>query len=71
MTDQTEYKSGKHDAAILHLAARLQEIARGLDFAVSTDVVDQFDFQLLQSQLQELYQDAGRIAARVRHSTHG
>ena len=70
MTDTAD-KALKHDAAILNFVGRLQEIARDLDFAVSADVVDEFDFQRLQSQLQEMYRDAGRIAARVRHSKRG
>ena len=67
---ETADKRRKNDAGILNLVARLREIAGDLDFAVSADVVDEFDFQRLRSQLQELYQDAGRIAARVRHSNH-
>jgi len=68
---ETADKARKHDAGILHLVARLQEIARDLDFAVSANMVDEFDFQRLQSKLQEIYRDTRRIAARVRQSNPG
>ena len=62
MTDTIDHN---HDAAILELAARLLDTARSLNFAVKADMVDEYDFQLLQSELQEFYKDAGRIASHV------
>jgi len=61
MTDSTH----QNDAAILDLAARLLDTATGLDFAVKAGMVPDYNFQTLQSQLQEMYRDAGRIASRV------
>ncbi|MEN8762962.1 MAG: hypothetical protein ABF290_11065 [Thiogranum sp.] len=60
-----ELDAGKHDAVILDLAARLLDTARSLKFAVKADMVDDYDFRLLQSELQQYCRDAGRIASRV------
>lgn len=64
MTDTTD-EAYKHDAAIHDLAVRLLDTARTLNFAVKAGMVQEYDFQLLQSELQELYKDAGRIASHV------
>jgi len=64
MTDTTD-EAHKHDPAILDLAARLLDAARTLNFAVKAGMVEEYDFQLLQSELQELYKDAGKIAGHV------
>jgi hypothetical protein len=50
MTDTTD-EAYKHDAAIHDLAVRLLDTARTLNFAVKAGMVEEYDFQLLQSEL--------------------
>jgi len=63
--DEATTMTTSHDAAILDLADRLLDTARGLQASVTAGMVDDFDFQLLQSELQDFYRNAGRIASRV------
>jgi hypothetical protein len=56
----------KQDAVILDLVERLLDSAFGLDVAVTVGLVDEYDFDSLQSQLLACSKDAGRIA----HRTH-
>jgi hypothetical protein len=64
MTDKTD-EAHKHDAEILDLAARLLDTATGLDFAAKAGMIEEYNFHMLQSQLQDMYRDAGRIASRL------
>ena len=63
--NHTTDEDHQQDAAILDLAVRLLDTARSLNFAVKAGMVEDYDFQLLRSELEEYYQDAGRIARRV------
>lgn len=63
--NDTADEDHQQDAAILDLAVRLLDTARSLNFAVKAGMVEEYDFQLLRSELEEYYKDAGRIARRV------
>jgi len=65
MTDTKEVQTEIRDAVILDLAARLLDTARGLDAAVKVGGIEEYSFDLLQSELMGYYRDAGRIASRV------
>ena len=63
--NDTADEDHQQDAAILDLAVRLLDTARSLNLAVKAGMVEEYDFQLLRSELEEYYKDAGRIARRV------
>jgi hypothetical protein len=58
----------EQDAVILDLVERLLDSAVDLDVAVTIGVVEEYDFDSLQSQLLACSRDAGRIAHRMRVS---
>jgi hypothetical protein len=64
----TEPEAVKQDSVILDLVERLLDTTFGLDAAVTVGLVEEYDFDLLQSQLQDFSKDAARIADRLRVS---